>query len=94
MSAGTWNDKSVVWYVLDALIRARTHMSYHQIEESVNSNPDEYYAEENTMRVQICYAIRKGLMKNIGQHECPSCFCSKDHYAVTDEGKTFHNERR
>lgn len=69
-------------------------MTYLEIEDAVNQDPDGYYIERAHLQTQLSTAVRGGLLVQVGKHKCGHCKSEHTAYGTTELGRTYHSERR
>lgn len=76
--------------ILGVLRTLRTGASMLCIEELINDNPDEFYANEHVIFTTITRCVKRGFILNEGKTQCQHCLAHLNNYRITPEGLIFY----
>ncbi len=75
--------------IMQVIIKNRSGMTARQIEALINTDPDDYYADFQVIRVELCRLVNANKVSNEGKHACPTCHSENSVYRITDTGRTY-----
>jgi len=78
--------------ILGTLRKARNGLNGLQVDELINENPDDFYADTHVVLTTLVRCVKRGFVLNEGKTKCNHCLAVLNNYRITEEGIIFHEK--